>query len=82
MRSGSVSGSEAGHPRLQRKFSNTSCPPNRNMMSTSVFDLNAPIMNHRPPHGYPLQQVIYYVLFSLLQIYFIPVNLASNNLWI
>lgn len=53
MRSGSVSGSDAGHPHLQRKFSNISCPPGRNMpQSASVLDLNGPMAAHRT-HGYP-----------------------------
>ncbi|RZC33722.1 IBR domain containing protein [Asbolus verrucosus] len=56
LRSGSISGSESG-ARLQRKLSNTSCPPPRGLPhSASVFDLNNAIPHHHH-HGFmPMQQ--------------------------
>ncbi|CAH0557576.1 unnamed protein product [Brassicogethes aeneus] len=56
-RSGSMSGSEFGGNRGQRKFSNTSLPPNRLPHSASVFDLNMqqPVPHHHH-HGFvPIQ---------------------------
>lgn len=58
-RSGSICGSDVSQSRLQRKGSNSSSIPSRNLpLSTSVFDLNAPMPHQTHPHGfYPIQQV-------------------------
>ncbi|KAJ8960923.1 hypothetical protein NQ318_020223 [Aromia moschata] len=58
LRSGSVSGSDAGRS-LQRKLSNTSCPPQGRGVphSASVFDLNNPMAHHHHHHPFmPMQQ--------------------------
>uniref|UniRef100_A0A1Y1N3Q0 Uncharacterized protein n=1 Tax=Photinus pyralis TaxID=7054 RepID=A0A1Y1N3Q0_PHOPY len=54
-RSGSTSGSEAGHPRLQRRTSQLSTGSSRGH-SASVFDLNSPMDRHRHSHGPHMQQ--------------------------
>lgn len=69
-RSDSISGSDMGS-KVQRKLSNTSCPPSVRGVphSTSVFDLNNPIQ-HNHHHGFvPVQQVkdcyIHFKIFYL-----------------
>ncbi|CAH2007149.1 unnamed protein product [Acanthoscelides obtectus] len=56
-RTGSISGSDFGG-RVQRKNSSLSCPPpDRGMpLSTSVFDLNNPMMHHQHHNFMPIQQ--------------------------
>nr|CAH7713835.1 unnamed protein product [Callosobruchus chinensis] len=57
-RTGSISGSDFGG-RVQRKNSNISCPPSseRGMpLSTSVFDLNNPMLHHHHHNFMPIQQ--------------------------
>nr|XP_023015110.1 titin isoform X1 [Leptinotarsa decemlineata] len=56
-RGGSITGSDVGN-RVQRKLSNTSCPPHSRgvPLSASVFDLNNPMLHHYQ-HGFlPMQQ--------------------------
>ncbi|CAH1139000.1 unnamed protein product [Phyllotreta striolata] len=58
-RSGSISGASDMSRRLPRKMSNFSCPTSERLPShsSSVFDLNNPMMNHHNHHGFvPIQQ--------------------------
>ncbi|KAK5645795.1 hypothetical protein RI129_004259 [Pyrocoelia pectoralis] len=73
-RSGSTSGSEASHPRLQRRtsqISSTGSSRGLGAHSTSVFDLNSPMdrhhHSHMPPHMQQAQSMAHLNCPSCLQ---------------
>lgn len=90
-RSDSISGSEFGG-RVQRKLSNTSCPPPVKSLphSASVFDLNMNTPMQHGHHGFvPVQQVgknsnydLFWCTLSKKACMFILLNIQEGICWV